>query len=157
MASREDKFILSEEFLSQFKGKQPNWGPVGYFTYKRTYARQIENENRTEEFWETQAQTIPWIAPYKTVWTQPKDGDFVGRWFDQGKLNVADVCVDRWAKKHGNETALIWVGEEDSQNASNTRVFSYQDLSLYINQVANYLKISGVKKGDRVGIWMPMV
>ena len=118
------------------------------------WKKSVENP---EEFWETQAQTIPWIAPYKTVWTQPKDGDFVGRWFDQGKLNVADVCVDRWAKKHGNETALIWVGEEDSQNASNTRVFSYQDLSLYINQVANYLKISGVKKGDRVGIWMPMV
>ena len=46
-------FSLANEFLDQFQGKQPKWGSVGYFTYKRTYARQIEGEDRTEEFWET--------------------------------------------------------------------------------------------------------
>ena len=45
-------FSLSESFIEDYVGKQPNWGPVGYFTYKRTYARPI-NENQTEEFWQT--------------------------------------------------------------------------------------------------------
>jgi ribonucleoside-triphosphate reductase len=51
-------FKLSEEFLSQFQGRQPEWGPLGYFTYKRTYARYLEKENRKEEFWETLRRVV---------------------------------------------------------------------------------------------------
>ena len=51
-------FSLSSDFLDQFKDKQPEWGPVGYFTYKRTYARQVEGEDRTEEFWETVKRVV---------------------------------------------------------------------------------------------------
>lgn len=51
-------FKLSESFLENFKGTQPNWGPVGYFTYKRTYARRIEEEKRSEEFWETLKRVV---------------------------------------------------------------------------------------------------
>lgn len=52
------KFEISEDFINNYKDKQPQWGPVGYFTFKRTYARKIENENRTEEFWETLRRVI---------------------------------------------------------------------------------------------------
>ncbi|MHA1988575.1 MAG: hypothetical protein ACW98D_18235, partial [Promethearchaeota archaeon] len=51
-------FKIDEEFLNQFKGKQPDWGPIGYITYKRTYARIIEDENRKEEFWETLKRVV---------------------------------------------------------------------------------------------------
>ncbi|MHA2472526.1 MAG: hypothetical protein ACXAES_04760, partial [Promethearchaeota archaeon] len=51
-------FKLDEEFLNQFKGKQPDWGPIGYITYKRTYARIIEDEDRKEEFWETLRRVV---------------------------------------------------------------------------------------------------
>ncbi len=52
------KFELSDKFLEQFKNKQPEWGPIGYITYKRTYARTIDSENRTEEFWETLKRVV---------------------------------------------------------------------------------------------------
>ncbi len=52
------KFVLSEEFVNQFRGNQPEWGPLGYITYKRTYARKIEDENRTEEFFETTRRVV---------------------------------------------------------------------------------------------------
>ncbi len=51
-------FKLDEEFISKFKDKQPEWGPLGYITYKRTYARMIESENRKEEFWETVRRVV---------------------------------------------------------------------------------------------------
>ncbi len=52
------KFRLDEAFLDQYRGKQPQWGPIGYFTFKRTYARPVEGENRTEEFWETARRVV---------------------------------------------------------------------------------------------------
>ena len=110
-----------------------------------------------ESFWDSQAQMIPWMTPYKTVWEKPLADDFVGTWFDQGKLNAAHVCVDRWVQNHGDETALIWVSEEDTDSSPKTRVFSYRELSTYISQVANFLHACGVKKGTRVGIWLPMI
>jgi acetyl-CoA synthetase len=111
-----------------------------------------------EKFWDGQAQEIPWISPYSTVWERPhgEEDAFVGKWFAQGKLNVASICVDRWASKHGDETALIWIGEADTENSPLTRTYTYQDLSVAVNQAANLLKEQGVCKGDRVGIWMPM-
>lgn len=122
--------------------------------YETLWKRSVENK---EEFWAAQAQMIPWIEPYKTVWKPTKEDLFVGKWFDGGKLNVADICIERWAKKQGNQTALIWVSEEDTGTVPKTRFFSYEDLSSSINQMANVLKKNGVVKGDRVGIWMPMI
>lgn len=110
-----------------------------------------------EPFWDAQAQMIPWISPYTTVWERADANDFVGTWFNRGKLNVTSVCVDRWTQHHSNKTALIWVGEEETQQKSCSRQFSYQELSDYISQCANYLKQCGVRKGSRVGIWMPMI
>ena len=108
----------------------------------------------SEEFWDRQAQSIPWISPYKAVWEQPKGEEdaFVGRWFVGGQLNGASICVDRWVAEYGDRLALTWVGEEQQ-----TRTFTYQELSLAINRAANLLRSCGVKKGDRVGLWMPMV
>lgn len=122
--------------------------------YDAFWKKSVENR---EEFWATQAQMIPWMEPYKAVWKAPQDDIFVGKWFEGGKLNVADVCLERWAKKCGNQTALIWVSEEDTGVVPKTRVFSYEDLSSSVNQMANVLKKCGVVKGDRVGIWMPML
>lgn len=62
---KKDVFVLSDDFVNKFKGKQPNWGPLGYFTYKRTYARLIEEENRTEEFYETLKRVVNGIFTYQ--------------------------------------------------------------------------------------------
>lgn len=122
--------------------------------YPELWKYSIEN---TELFWDTQAQMIPWIKPYKNILKRNDENDFVGSWFDQGRLNATDVCIDRWVKDHGDKTALIWVSEEDTGIVPKTRVFTYKDLSDYINQVANLLKSCGVRRGSRVGIWMPMI
>ncbi len=120
--------------------------------YKDFWEESIKNP---EKFWDEQAKMIPWMAPYQTVWEKPESTNdaFVGKWFVKGKLNAASVCVDRFVPKHGQETALIWVCEEDSRS----RIYTYKDLSIAVNQAANLLKAQDVKKGDRVGIWMPMV
>jgi acetyl-CoA synthetase len=108
-----------------------------------------------EKFWDQQAQNIPWISQYDAVWEKPKGEHdaFVGRWFVNGRLNGASVCVDRWVADHGDKTALVWIGE----GVEAKRTFTYSELSRAISQTANLLKSFGVKKGDRVGIWMPMV
>ena len=108
----------------------------------------------SQEFWDRQAQDIPWISPYKAVWDRPKGEEdaFVGRWFAGGRLNGASVCVDRWVEEYGDRLALTWIGEEQ-----HIRTFTYRELSLAINRAANLLRSCGVKKGDRVGLWMPMI
>lgn len=120
----------------------------------------LDSVNNMEEFWDQQAHMIPWIKRYDAVWKKPEGSDdaFVGKWFINGKLNVASACVDRFVEKYGDEKALIWVSEEDTGgNVPKTREYTYNDLSLAVNQVANLLKAHKVKKGDRVGIWMPMI
>lgn len=112
-----------------------------------------------EDFWTTQAQMIPWMAPYSKVWHPPQSADdqFIGRWFCDGKLNVAEACVDRWAKKHPSETAILWIGEADTAEHPQRRLLTFKDLFLQVQQAANLLKECGVRKGDRIGIWLPMV
>lgn len=118
-----------------------------------------ESTKNPEKFWAAQAEMIPWIAKYELVWKQPSTSNdmFVGKWFVNGKLNVASACVDRFVSKHGDATALLWTNEEDTEKTPKKRSFTYKELSVAINQAANLLKAQNVKKGDRVGIWMPMV
>lgn len=110
-------------------------------------------------FWGDQATLIPWIRPYTNVW-QPPQGEedaFVGKWFVGGKINAAAVCVDRWAASHPDEIALTWIGEEDTEEHPQRRIFSYASFAKLINQAANLLKKCNVVRGDRVGLWLPMV
>ena len=73
-------FSLSPSFLDTYKGRQPDWGPLGYFTYKRTYARPIEGSERTEEFWETCRRVVEGVyniqkihcRTYLLPWNDPK-------------------------------------------------------------------------------------
>ncbi|MHA2345253.1 MAG: acetate--CoA ligase [Candidatus Hodarchaeales archaeon] len=120
--------------------------------YFQKWKYSVEN---IEEFWAEEAKKIDWFSPYKKVW-QPPTGDqdeFVGKWFVGGKLNVTYNCLDRWVKRgYGDETALIWMGEDDT-----VKRFSYKTLTDEVNRAANALKTMGVKKGDRVCLWLPMI
>lgn len=107
------------------------------------------------EFWAEEAKKIDWIKPYEKVWVPPtgdKD-EFVGKWFVGGNLNVTYNCLDRWVERgYGDETALIWMGEDDT-----VKKYSYKSLMHEVNKAANALKSLGIKKGDRVCIWLPMI
>ena len=118
--------------------------------YDEIYKRSIEDP---ENFWAETAQRIHWIKPWDTV----RNFDFVqGRieWFSGGKLNACYNCIDRHIENgHGDETAIIWEGNDPKQS----RKFSYNELLRDVSQFANALKSMGVEKGDRVCLYMQMI
>ena len=119
--------------------------------YQQQYAESVRNP---EEFWRTIGQRITWQKPYtqiKDVSFQEKD--FHVRWYYDGKLNVAANCLDRHLEKRGNKTAIIWEGDDPTQSQHIT----YRDLYERVCQCANALLELGVKKGDRVTIYLPMI
>jgi acetyl-CoA synthetase len=101
-------------------------------------------------FWEDQARTLEWIKPWKTVleWTLPH-----AKWFVGGQLNVSSNCLDRHLTgPRRNKAAIIWEGEPGDR-----RVLTYWELHREVNRCANALKALGVKRGDRVAIYLPMI
>ena len=101
-------------------------------------------------FWEEQARALEWMTPWTRVleWKAPH-----ARWFDGGRLNVAANCLDRHlAGPRRNKAAIIWEGEPGDR-----RVYTYWALAREVGRAANALKRLGVRKGDRVAIYLPMV
>ena len=118
--------------------------------YKTMYRASCEDP---EAFWgEQAAQFISWETP----WQKTLEGDFTSydiSWFVGGKLNACYNCVDRHLETRGNQTALIWEGNEAHQQ----RRFTYLELHEHVCRAANILKKLGVVAGDRVGIYLPMI
>src|SRR5262245_36174590 len=103
-----------------------------------------------ETFWASYARELDWFEPWKKVldWRPPH-----AQWFVGGKLNVAYNCLDRHLSgARRNKAALIWVGEPGDE-----RVFTYWDLHREVGRFANVLKKLGVRRGDRVAIYLPMI
>ena len=118
--------------------------------YEAMYQESLEDPKK---FWGEQGKKfISWITPWKTVHKNEfKNGKT--EWFIGGKLNVSFNCVDRHLEDRGNETAIVWEGDEleDSRN------ITYSELHKEICKLANALKTNGIRKGDRVCIYMPMI
>lgn len=118
--------------------------------YWKIYKRSIEDP---EGFWGELADQLDW---YKR-WDKVLEYDFGKpevKWFINGKLNVSYNCLDRHLNSwRSNKVALIWQGEPLEEN----RIFTYQQLHYHVNKFANVLKKFGVKKGDRVSIYLPMI
>ncbi|MEP4052624.1 MAG: acetate--CoA ligase [Litorimonas sp.] len=120
-------------------------------TYKDTYARSIKDP---EGFWGEQAERLNWVkAP-----TQIKDvswdkDDLHVRWYADGVLNVTENCLDRHLETRGDKAAIIWEGDDPSESLTLT----YKELHRYVCRFANVMKSRGVKKGDRITIYMPMI
>ncbi|RMF13956.1 MAG: acetate--CoA ligase, partial [Gammaproteobacteria bacterium] len=120
-------------------------------TYERMYAQSVEDP---EGFWGEHGTRIDWIKPY----TQVKDvsynlDDLHIRWYHDGTLNACYNCIDRHLPARANQTAIIWEGAEPSDDAHIT----YQELYEKVCKLANAMKGMGVKKGDVVTIYMPMI
>ena len=111
-----------------------------------------EAEEDYEGFWDRWAkEKIDWIEPYTKVLDE-SDAPFY-KWFVDGKLNVTQQCIDRHLDKRKNKAAIIWEGEPGDK-----RVITYLELYYEVNKFANLLKQKfGIKKGDRVVIYMPMI
>jgi acetyl-CoA synthetase len=115
--------------------------------YQKNYSEFLKDP---EKFWETQAKELDWIRPWDTVleWNYP-----YAKWFTNAKLNITANCLDRHVNNsRRNKVALIWRGEEGRE-----RIFTYQKLLSQVCRFANALKKIGIKKGDCVCIYMPLV
>ncbi len=119
--------------------------------YEAMYKRSIEDP---EGFWAEQAERLDWIKPF----TKVKDVSFAKddlhiRWYYDGTLNACYNCVDRHLETKGDDTAIIWEGDEVDRDLTIT----YRQLHERVCKFANALKAIGAKKGDRITIYMPMI
>ena len=117
--------------------------------YHTTYARSVADP---EGFWAEQAATFKWKKPWKRVlkWNFQKAET---KWFWGGKLNITENCLDRHLAARAKQTALIWEPNDPKQKP---KKLTYKQLYQQVCQFANALKAQGVKKGDRICIYMPM-
>jgi len=120
-------------------------------SYAEMYRYSIENN---ESFWRQQGQIIDWFKPYSEV----KDVSFAKedlhiRWYGDGELNVAHNCIDRHLLDKADKTAIIWEGDDPGQSIH----ISFSQLHQEVGRFANTLKKIGVKKGDRVTLYLPMI
>jgi acetyl-CoA synthetase len=118
--------------------------------YLRLYQQSVE---QPETFWGEQAKTfLDWFKPWDQVHVSDlKQGH--AEWFKGGQLNVAYNCIDRHLEQRGEQVAIIWEGDNPAESAHIT----YNKLHHNVSRLANVLKSRGVKKGDRVCIYMPMI
>src|SRR5262247_2765098 len=119
--------------------------------YKELYARSVKDPNG---FWAEQGKRIDWIKPFSKVKNTSYDPNNVSiKWFEDGTLNVCYNCVDRHLAKRGDQTAILWEGDDPKED----KKLTYKQLHADVCRFANVLKARGVKKGDRVTIYMPMI
>ena len=119
--------------------------------YEKAYAASIDNP---EKFWAKQAKRLDWFkAPTKIKNVSFAYPDVSIKWYEDGVLNVAYNCVDRHLKKRADQVAIIWEGD----NPYDDRKITYAELYGHVCRFANVMKRHGVKKGDRVTIYMPMI
>jgi acetyl-CoA synthetase len=135
-------FPIREEFAARAWIDEP--------AYFRLYDQSIRDP---DAFWGEEAKRLTWIKPFRRV----KDSDFRPpvhiRWFEDGTLNVSANCLDRHLATRADQTAIIWEGDSPSEQ----RHISYGQAHAEVCRFANVLKAQGVKKGDRVTIYLPMI
>ena len=121
--------------------------------YIELYKESIENP---EIFWAEQAKCIDWFTPFSKDSIKKVNFSKTNleiKWFYDGKLNVSYNCIDRHLEKKGDKTAIIWEGD----NPQESKNISYRELHSEVCLMANVLKSKGIKKGDRITIYMPMI
>ena len=109
--------------------------------------------NAPDTFWAEQARRIEWIAPPTIIKNTSFEGDVHIRWYEDGTLNASASCLDRHLQTRPDQVAIIWEGD----NPSDQRSVTYRELHAEVCRLANALRSLGVKKGDRVTIYLPMV
>ncbi len=134
---------IKKEWLEQAK--------VNEEKYSSMYNNSLQNN---DEFWADQAQRIDWIKKFSKIKDIKYSKDDVSiKWFEDGNLNVSYNCIDRHAENNPDKVAIIWEGDDPNE----TKKITYKDLLINVSKAANVLKKIGVKKGDRVTIYLTMI
>jgi acetyl-CoA synthetase len=132
----------------------PEWKKRAYIDeakYQEMYARSVKDPNA---FWAGEAKRIHWFKPFTKVKNASFGPSEVSiKWFEDGATNCAYNCIDRHLEKRGDQVAIIWEGDDPK----NDKKITYKELHAEVCRFANVLKARGVKKGDRVTIYLPMI
>ncbi len=138
-----DKFPVPEEWANRAWADEAK--------YQEMYQRSIDDP---EGFWGEEGKRLDWIKPYTKVKDTSFDADDLHvRWYYDGVLNASANCLDRHLDKRGDQVAILWEGDDPADDDKIT----YRDLHERVCRFANGLKALGVKKGDRVTIYLPMI
>ncbi|TLN24024.1 acetate--CoA ligase [bacterium] len=141
------KYPIPEEF----KKRRAAW-INSRAEYDKLYKESIED---SDNFWARMAeQQVTWFKKWDKVqeWKYSKDEVYV-KWFIGGKLNISYNCLDRHLEKRGDQVAILWEGNEPTED----RAITYKQMHDMVCRFANVLKAKGVKKGDRVSLYLPMI
>ncbi len=141
---------MSSEKVYEITAEWAKRAHISEKKYREMYARSVADP---DGFWGEQAKAfLTWSKP----WSKVLEWDFskgLIRWFEGGKLNACVNCLDRHLEKRGDQTAIIWEGDDPKKD----KKITYRELHAEVSRCANVLKSRGVKKGDRVCIYMPMI
>src|SRR6185312_9722135 len=141
---------MSDEYVHPV---QPEWKKnalIDKATYDKWYAASVKDP---DGFWGEHGKRIDWFRPYTKVRNASFEGNVSIKWFEDGLTNVSYNCIDRHLEKRGDQIAIIWEGDDPSDEKKVT----YKELHEQVCRFANVLKKHGVRKGDRVTIYMPMI
>ena len=139
------------ELIYKTRNEWINKAIVNKSEYEKKYKASIKDN---EGFWKKEGKRIDWIKPYKKIKdVKYSKTDVHIKWFYDGTLNASANCIDRHLKKNADRTAIIWVGDDPKVQ----KKISYKQLHYEVSKVANGLKEIGVKKGDRVTIYLTMI
>ncbi|MGH7112697.1 MAG: acetate--CoA ligase, partial [Stellaceae bacterium] len=128
----------------------PQIGKISEAEYFRRYRESLADPDR---FWGEAGKRLDWIKPYSQVRRGGFDGEVRITWYKDGTLNASVNCLDRHLARLGDKTAIIWEGDDPAED----RRITYRELHAEVCRFANVLKARGVKKGDRVTIYLPMI
>ncbi len=131
-----------------------DWKKRAFMTHAQYEVAYAESVKDPEGYWGKQAARLDWAKPFTRVKNVSWDpANLFIKWFEDGALNVSANCIDRHLEKRGSQTAIIWEGDDPKLS----KHISYRELHQEVCKFANVLKARGVKKGDRVTIYMPMI
>ncbi len=128
----------------------PQTGTISEADYFKLYRHSLDDP---DGFWREHGQRLDWIKPYTRVSDASFDGDVHVAWYEDGTLNACYNCVDRHLARRGQQTAILWEGDDPGED----RRLTYRELHEAVCRFANVLKARGVKKGERVTIYLPMI
>ena len=130
------------------------WKTRAFMTKAQYEAAYAESVRDPDSFWGKEAQRLDWLTPFTKVKNVSWDPDNLSiKWFEDGALNVSANCIDRHLAMRGDQTAIIWEGDDPNDS----KHITYRQLHAEVCKFANVLKSRGVQKGDRVTIYMPMI
>ncbi len=154
------KFMPKKKVLKKSKSKEliykinKDWidkAIVNKSQYEKKYKDSLKNN---DEFWKKEGKRIKWIKPYKKIKdVKYSKSEVKIKWFYDGTLNASFNCIDRHLKKNKNKVAIIWIGDDPKDQ----KKITYKQLHKEVCKTANGLKKIGVKKGDRVTIYLTMI